>query len=278
MSDLEGAGEHAPRRPCRRLMADLRKFVQLLLAVAIIASAGPLHAQENEDPLEPVNRAIFSFNTTVDGLLLEPAARIYRGVIPQPVRTGIGNVLVNARSPIVLANDLLQGNWQRADTTFGRFMINTILGLGGIIDVATWAGMPEGHSEDFGQTLAVYGVGGGPYLMLPLLGPSNIRDTAGRVVDFLFDPIALFAPDGAAIGRTAAEGVDFREQNLETIDELERTSLDFYAATRTLATQLRQSEIRNGLPAPIEDIYDESIYDIEDDPFEVLDEAEENAE
>ncbi|MDX1541969.1 MAG: VacJ family lipoprotein [Geminicoccaceae bacterium] len=266
MIDDGAAEEDAPGLTRLRLTRSGRSWLQVLVVLTIAGcSAVPGAAQDVDgDPLEPVNRAIFSFNTTVDGLVLEPAARIYRGVIPSPVRDSIGNVLVNARTPVVLANDLLQGEWQRANTTFGRFMINTIVGLGGIIDVATWAGMPEAHSEDFGQTLAVYGVGGGPYIVLPLLGPSNVRDTAGRVVDFFFDPIALFAPDEAVFGRTAAEGVDFREQNLETIDELERTSLDFYAATRTLSTQLRTSEIRNGQPLPLEDIYDESIYDIED--------------
>lgn len=245
-------------RWCSRLAA-------LVVAAALMGLAGAcaLAQEEESDPLEPVNRGIFEFNRTVDGLLLEPAARIYRGALPRPVRTGIGNVLQNARSPVILANDLLQGEWMRANVTFGRFMINTIVGLGGIIDVATWAGMPEGHFEDFGQTLAVYGVDGGPYLMLPLFGPSNPRDAVGRVVDILFDPIALFAPTDAAIGRTAAESVDFREENIETVEELERTSLDFYAATRTLARQYRASEIRNGAPAPLEDIYDESIYDLE---------------
>ncbi|HEX6144198.1 MAG TPA: VacJ family lipoprotein [Geminicoccaceae bacterium] len=237
-----------------------------------------LHAQENEpDPLEPANRAIFSFNEVIDGLLIKPAALIYRGVVPELVRTGIGNVLENARTPVVLANDVFQGEWGRANTTFGRFMLNTIAGFGGVLDVATWAGMPEGHFEDFGQTLAVYGVGGGPYIVLPLFGPSNVRDTAGRVVDIFLDPISLFAPSDVSIGRTAAEGVDFREQNIETIEELKRTSLDFYAATRTLARQLRESEIRNGMPAAYEDIYDESIYDIEplDDPSEALEDPEE---
>lgn len=238
----------------------------LALFLDLAVSDGALAQARDGDPLEPVNRAVFTFNQTIDGLLLEPAARLYRIILPNPVRDGIGNVLQNARSPVILANDVLQGNWQRANTTLGRFMINTIIGLGGVLDVATWAGMPDGHYEDFGQTLAVYGVADGPYLMLPLFGPSNPRDVAGRVVDILFDPFALFAPTDASIGRTAAEGIHFREQNIETLEELERTSLDLYAATRTLARQLRASEIRNGAPAPIEDIYDDSIYEDFEDP------------
>lgn len=240
--------------------------VAVLLA-GLIASPAAL-AQEDGDPLEPLNRAVFNVNEVVDGLVLEPTARIYRMVFPDLLREGISNVLANARTPPILANDLLQGEWRRAEITFGRFMLNTIAGFGGIIDVATWAGMPEPHYEDFGQTLAVYGVESGPYLMLPLFGPSNPRDAAGRVVDIFLDPISLFAPSDATIGRSVAEGVTFREQNIETIEELQRTSLDFYATSRTLWRQLRAAEIRNGEPAPLDDIYDESIYDIDefDDP------------
>jgi phospholipid-binding lipoprotein MlaA len=164
----------------------------------------------------------------------------------------------------VLANDLLQGEFDRAEKTLGRFMLNTILGAGGFVDVATMVGMPERHDEDFGQTLAVYGIGDGPYLMLPLLGPSNPRDATGRLVDLLFDPLFFLAPTDVNYGRFGAEVVTFREQNIETIDELERSSLDLYAATRTLVRQLRANEIRNGAPAPIEDIYDEDIYQLDD--------------
>lgn len=234
-----------------------------ILLVGLALSPAAL-AQDESDPLEPLNRAVFNVNRVVDGLVIEPAARMYRMFLPRPVRTGVSNVLANASTPVILANDLLQGEWLRAHKTFGRFMLNTIAGFGGILDVATWAGMPEGHYEDFGQTLAVHGVPPGPYLVLPLFGPSNPRDAVGRVADIFFDPIALLAPTDASIGRTAAEGVSFREENIETIEELRRTSLDFYAATRTLARQLREAEIRNGRPAPLDDIYDENIYDLDE--------------
>lgn len=239
-------------------------------AAAGLILAGPAAAQDDEnDPIEPFNRAVFEFNTTLDGLILEPVARLYRIVFPGVVRDGIGNVLDNARTPVILLNDLLQGEWQRAETTTGRFMLNTVLGLGGIVDVASIAGMPEHHDEDFGQTLAVWGVGPGPYLMLPVLGPSNPRDATGRVVGIFTDPISLFAPNTVSASRTAAEGVDLREQNIETIEELERTSLDFYAATRSLARQLRADAIRNGRPAPLDDIYDEGVFEEDfEDPAE----------
>jgi phospholipid-binding lipoprotein MlaA len=239
-----------------------------LLAIALVIAA-PAHSQGSEDdPLEPVNRAIFAVNTTLDGLIVEPAAILYRMATPEVVRKGVRNFLGNLRTPVVLANDLMQVEWARAEVTFGRFMLNTILGLGGIIDVATWAGMPPRHHEDFGQTLAVYGVPPGPYLMLPLLGPSNPRDALGVLVDLVIDPLSFpgldVVPPEVTWGRWGADVVSFREENIENIDELRRTSIDFYAATRTVTRQLRAAEIRNGAPAPIEDIYDEDLYDLDD--------------
>lgn len=228
-------------------------------------AAGLAWAQAGEnDPIEPVNRAVFEFNRILDGLLLEPAAIMYRAATPRFVRTGVENFLFNLRTPVVLANDLLQGEFGRAEKTLGRFMLNTIVGVGGLIDVGGWAGMPERHDEDFGQTLAVYGMGAGPYLMVPLLGPSNPRDLAGRVVDLVFDPLFFLAPADVNYSRFGTEVVSFRERNIETIDEFERSSLDLYAATRTLVRQLRANEIRNGAPAPIEDIYDEDLFEFDE--------------
>jgi phospholipid-binding lipoprotein MlaA len=249
-------------------MTKISQRALAILLVALLVGLSPARAQER-DPLEPVNRAVFEFNEFIDALILVPVAHLYRVFIPRPVREGVGNVLSNASSPVILANDLLQGEWERAEVTFGRFMLNTIIGVGGLVDVATMVGMPEGHYEDFGQTLAVYGVGEGPYLMLPLFGPSNPRDLAGRVVDIAFDPIALFAPTEATLSRSATEGVQLREQNIETVDELRRTSLDFYAAVRTWSRQLRAAEIRQGRPGPLEDIYDD-FYDL-DDPADLDD-------
>ena len=235
------------------------------LLLAALAANGPARAQSDaNDPLEPMNRVFFEFNRIMDGLLLEPAARIYRCVTPQFFRDAVNNFLDNLNTPVVLANDILQGAPYRAEQTLGRFMLNTIMGLGGLVDVGGLLGMPERHKEDFGQTLAVYGVGEGPYLVLPLLGPSNPRDTFGFVVDFAFDPLTYVAPRDIALARFGTELLAFREQNLEAIDELKRSSIDLYAATRTLARQLRASEIRNGAPAPLDDIYDEDLYELDD--------------
>lgn len=254
----------------------LRWVVGLLLAVGLWSSSAVAQVGEN-DPIEPVNRAVFQVNRVLDGLILEPAARIYRMVTPQFMRTGVTNFLANLRTPVVFINDLLQGEPKRAELTLGRFMFNTIMGVGGLIDVGGMLGMPERHSEDFGQTLAIYGVGDGPYLMLPLLGPSNVRDASGRVVDLGFDPLTVLGAAGVGIfieptefgmARTGTEALSLREQNIENIEELRRTSIDEYAAIRTFYRQFRENEIRNGAPADLDDIYDEELYEDPDAVFE----------
>jgi phospholipid-binding lipoprotein MlaA len=251
-----------------------------VLALGLLA-APALAQDELNDPLEPLNRGVFHFNRVVDGLLLEPAARIYRMGTPQFFRTGVTNFLANLSTPVVLANDLLQGDFERAELTLGRFMMNTILGLGGVIDVGGKLGMPDRHYEDFGQTLAVYGVGSGPYLMLPLLGPSNGRDAIGRVVDLAFDPLTglglvdvtiLVDPTGITLARTGAEALSLREASLEQVEELRRSSIDLYAAVRTLYHQYRENQIRNGVPAAIDDIYHENLYE---DPEALFDDPDE---
>jgi phospholipid-binding lipoprotein MlaA len=240
------------------------------VALGLLAAPPALAQEQQDDPLEPLNRGIFQFNQVLDGLLLEPAARMYRMATPQFFRTGVRNFLANLSTPVVLANDLLQGDFQRAELTLGRFMMNTILGLGGLIDVGDKLGMPERHYEDFGQTLAVYGVGSGPYLMLPLLGPSNGRDAVGRVVDLAFDPLTVMGVAGVGIvseptelglARTGGQAVSSREANIEQVEELQRSSIDLYAAVRTFYYQYRENQIRNGVPADIDDIYDENLYE-----------------
>lgn len=211
--------------------------------------------RERNDPFEPFNRAVFKFNDVVDQTVLRPVAIGYRAVLPSGVRNGIRNFLDNLETPVILVNCLLQGEWQRAGDTTGRFMANTILGLGGLIDVASDAGIPK-HDEDFGQTLAVWGVNSGPYVVLPLLGPSTFRDGVGLGVDALIDPFGILGGDqlygeydkeGPWV-RLAVDNVDWRARNLETIDDLRRTSLDFYATVRSAYRQRRIAEISNGRP------------------------------
>jgi phospholipid-binding lipoprotein MlaA len=146
--------------------------------VQAIESQAQVVGEDDNDPLEGLNRGIFEFNRVVDGVLIKPAAQIYRGVLPQQAQDSVRSFLRNLRSPVILANDVLQGDMDRAGSTIGRFLVNTTLGIGGLFDVASELGMPF-HDEDFGQTLAVWGVGEGPYLVLPLLGPSNPRDAVG---------------------------------------------------------------------------------------------------
>lgn len=205
--------------------------------------------EKENDPLEPLNRAIFSFNMTVDKVLLRPAAIVYRDALPVPVQKGVHNFLANLRTPVVFANDLLQGEVDRAGTTVGRFAVNTTLGVLGVWDPATELGIP-GHSEDFGQTFGVWGIGEGFYFVLPILGPSNPRDATGLLTEYLIDPFNLWAREenveGWILARSLVTGVDFRARNLDTLDEIERTSLDYYVAIRSLYRQRRADEIRNG--------------------------------
>ncbi len=232
----------------------------VLLAPPAIA-AGDDKAMEPKapyyDPLEPLNRGIFVFNQAIDEMLLKPISRIYIAIMPDGARNAVSNVINNLKSPITLANDLLQGDLDRAQTTIARFTVNTIIGFGGMADVAADLGTPR-HSEDFGQTAATYGIGGGPYLMLPLLGPSNFRDALGRVVDTFFDPLDYALDGSAAFARAGVEGVDQRSRFLDVSEALEKTSIDYYASIRSVFSQNRNFEIRNGEPEPIVDIYSEN--------------------
>src|SRR5262249_11746587 len=156
--------------------------------------------------------------------------------------------LQNVNGPIIFANDLLQGRFDLAGDTFGRFVVNTTLGAGGIVDVATKAGIPY-HTNDLGITFATWGVGDGPYLMLPVLGPSNPRDLVGDVGDSFGDPGNIVASQHhriwASFARSAAAGIDERSRNIESLAEIERTSLDYYATIRSLARQRRAAQIRH---------------------------------
>ena len=216
--------------------------------------------EEFHDPLEPVNRVMFAVNDGLDFLVIRPVAEIYRAVLPSFVRRGIGNFLSNVATPITLANDLLQGEWLRAETTMVRFMLNSTAGLGGLDDIAGRIGHPR-HTEDFGQTLAVYGVPSGPYLVLPIIGPSSPRDAVGLVVDLLADPWFWLLADEDTLTRlapTAVRIIHARSNAIESLDSIRETSPDYYASIRSLYVQNRQSEIRNGRDDELPDIPDVS--------------------
>ncbi|HEY2034840.1 MAG TPA: VacJ family lipoprotein [Rhizomicrobium sp.] len=202
------------------------------------------------DPYENTNRAVFDFNQKVDKYALEPTARAYVAVVPDPARQGIHNFLLNLDLPVTFANDLLQGEMDRAGDTLGRFTVNSTLGIGGLLDPASDFGIPY-HKEDFGQTLGTWGVGEGPYIVLPFLGPDPPRDATGQVVDIFLDPttyIPIREHFWWSAGRKSLAIIDVRSRNLDTVENIERGSVDYYASVRSLYRQLRNNEIRNGRP------------------------------
>lgn len=202
--------------------------------------------ESTNDPLEPFNRTMYRVNTTIDKYTLRPLAVAYVHVVPDPARNGIHNVLVNLANPVKLADDMLQGKPQRAGDTLMRFVINTTIGGLGIFDVAKRLGYPD-HDTDFGVTLALWGIGSGPYLFLPVLGPGDPRDSSGRIVDIAGDPLSYV---GQGVGVVAARWsrfglnlVDERSQFLGTFSQIRRTALDPYATFRSLYRQHRDAQI-----------------------------------
>ena len=234
------------------------KISVLLLAMVTLASCASAPRDDGEalaeynkinDPIEPTNRFIFSFNQGLDKGIIKPVTSLYRALFPEVVRTGVHNFLNNLKTPVVLANDVLQGESERAGDTIIRFVINSTAGIAGFRDqAADWGWEP--HDEDFGQTLAVWGVGEGPYIMLPLFGPSNPRDAIGKVVDFFLDPINWWAEnsdnDWVPLTRTIISGIDTRDQLWDVLDDLKKSSIAFYAAIRNLYRQRRNEDISNG--------------------------------
>ena len=248
----------APRRAIGLFAAPQRLLAILLLAGALLCVAADGRAQDPfdaNDPLEDVNRAMFEVNQTIDRFLLKPIAEAYVFILPNEVRHRIANVLGNLAEPLNLVNNAAQGKFERAGSTLMRFTVNTTIGVGGIFDVAAEWGY-ERTPEDFGQTLATWGVGGEPFLMLPLLGPTNPRDAAAFGVDWFADPFGYLLPAEAGLARGVTSGVSQRAQYLEELETLESTSVDFYAALRELYRQYRATEIRDGAPPPAMEIPD----------------------
>ncbi len=200
------------------------------------------------DPWEGFNRKMFSVNNAIDKAVLVPAAKGYRAVTHKKQRKGLRNLLANARTPVILINDILQGEFKRAGQTAGRFAINTTIGFGGMGDPAERIGVPQ-HAEDFGQTLAVWGVNSGPYLYLPLFGPSSVRGGFGAVGDIAMDPLTWIRTDAAALTRYSRAGstaLALREPLIEPLADIEANSLDYYASLRSFYWQSRTREIANG--------------------------------
>jgi phospholipid-binding lipoprotein MlaA len=238
-------------------MPSLKRFcLALLLAAVVVLSGGAALADQpddTDDPLESMNRKFFDFDLFLDRILVKPLAQVYVAVVPPPGRHALRHVLDNMNEPIIFANNLLQGEFHRADITLGRFLLNSTFGFGGIFDLASHSGLPK-QNGDFGQTLYVWGVGSGPYLFLPVLGPTNPRDAVGFSVDNVGDPIGVaFWTAGiraANWARAGTDNVDARSQQLDTLDELQKNAIDFYAEIRSLARQRRAIQLRHGEPGP----------------------------
>tara|TARA_Y100000816_G_scaffold273647_1_gene240185 strand:+ start:397 stop:1188 length:792 start_codon:yes stop_codon:yes gene_type:complete len=225
-----------------------------------------------KDCFETLNRGTFALNQGLDKVIFKPVAKAYRS-LPSPVRTGTNNVLVNLSSLVTIPNNILQGELKTAGVNTGRFIINTTVGIFGLFDVATKMGFSEYEKEDYGQTLGVWGVGPGCYLVLPVLGPSTLRDTAGSFINIMGgDPYYNMSAHGNneyldksdyMLTKTLT-AVDFRAKNLETFDNLEKNSLDFYASVKSLYLQDRQRKIANTKPsATIEILYEGDWEEIE---------------
>ncbi len=234
------------------------KSILVAALAAGVALSGCASTQSSDDvdavydPIEPVNRYVFEVNYFLDEMFIKPSAYIYRAALPDPAQRGVRNALSNLRMPWTAINDLLQGEFDRAATAGGRFAINSTFGILGLFDVAGDLGLAD-HEEDAGQTLAIWGLPEGPYIVLPVFGPSNVRDTVGLVGDYFGDPVNIVArqyPDGDQflIGRGLLTGVSTREQVIEVLDDLQRDSVDYYATLRSVYRQRRQNEIRNGAP------------------------------
>jgi phospholipid-binding lipoprotein MlaA len=251
------------------LRAQRLVFSNLLLMLAVIlpgcatqANAPQAATAEEEfnDPLEDLNRKIFDFNQVVDRNVLVPVAKAYRTVLPDVVRDSIRDFLYNLREPMIFANDALQADFERAGQTFARFVLNSTLGVGGLVDVAgRWGQLPF-HEDDLGITLGVWGIPEGPYLVIPILGPSDPRDLGGQVAEGFGDPFNRLVTGNPytlywiPFVRGGVSGIDQRSRYIETLADIERTSLDYYATIRSLYRQRRAALIRHekeqNLPPP----------------------------
>ena len=245
-------------------------IVAILLSTnAIAGSDGKLELSKNSKPIkdcfEPLNRATFSFNQGLDKAILKPIAKSYRN-LPTPIKNGTGNVLDNLSNLITIPNNVLQGDFKVAIINTGRLVINSTVGILGIIDVADDLGFPKYEKEDYGQTLGKWGVGPGCYIVLPVLGPSTIRDTAGSFVNVMGgDPWYNASVSGnneylSESIYTASKiltGVEFRANNIDSLDNLEKNSMDFYASVKSLYLQDRNMKIKNIKRGNIQIIYND---------------------
>ena len=235
-----------------------------LLLCAACATTAPAGSGSPDDPWESFNRGVYRFNDALDRALLKPIARGYKAVTPNPVRRGIGNMLANLAYPTVIVNNVLQGKVGDAVSDSGRFLLNSTVGVAGLFDVATPAGLQK-HDEDFDQTLAVWGVPRGPYLTLPFLGPSSVRGAFARPVDFWTNARRYLDDASIEDKLIVLDIIDARESLLALDDQVEASS-DPYIFIRESYLQNREFRIYDGNP-PEDDLFD----DISDEELDDLD-------
>jgi phospholipid-binding lipoprotein MlaA len=233
------------------------------VGLSLLAACSTPQGDTINDPLEPANRAVHGLNKGLDRVLVSPGAKVYGSVLPDPVENGISNLADTLDLPGDIANDILQGNVEDAGTNFVRLSVNVVFGLGGLLDVATDAGIPE-NKTDFGETLHVWGVGEGPYVELPVFGPSTGRDAVGTVVDFALNPVGRVTSGREATAATVAKilsRLGDRSRYSNTVDSILYDSADSYAQARLLYLQNRRFELGGGETA------DDSFIDPYEDPY-----------
>lgn len=244
----------------------MRLLAPLLLSSLLLgACATPTN---HYDPLEPVNRKVYAFNSAVDKAVLKPVAQGYAAVTPKPVRAAVGNFFGNLSDVYSSASNFLQGKWRQGTTDIGRVLINSTLGIGGLIDIASMAPSLPKHNEDFGQVLGHWGVGSGPYLVIPFLGPKTLRDTADYAGTYYGGPSAYVHDDEVGVGLTVLNVVDTRATLLPLEETMQAASFgDEYSFVRDGYLQRRYSLVWDGRPPeplPLGEPLDEEEIDIHD--------------
>lgn len=234
------------------------KILCLLSVVALLVGCASGPQARKEDPLEPWNRQVFRFNDAVDRAVLQPVATTYKKVTPQPIRTGVRNFFANLKDGWSVVNNALQFKGQNAADSLSRFGINTFLGLGGVLDIASELGI-ERHSKDFGHTLGYWGVPAGPYLVLPLLGPSTLRDTAALPVDATGNLVSQLPEESVRNSLLVVRVVDTRANLLGASAMLEEVALDRYSFARDSYLQYRRNAIYEGNPPESDDFGDDDL-------------------
>lgn len=235
----------------------MKKYLGILLITLVLTLTSTISFSKTKDCFEPVNRAIFSFNMGLDKVIFKPVAKGY-SYLPDPVKTGVKNATNNVSYFVQIPNQFLQGKYKQGINDTGRFLINTTLGILGIFDPASKLGIKKNENEDYGQTLGAWGVGHGCYMILPVLGPATLRDSVGKISNVMLDPFYLSTVgdkemllgnnlgDGTYWGETALDKTSWRAENLNTLNNLEKNSVDLYASVRSLYLQRRDYLTNDG--------------------------------